>query len=103
MSKMKPYKLKHKPTGLYYQPIRGYGSNLSKLGKIYQTRLHGLSQAFKYAKLFPDRKSSQIFNVHAEEWSRVYKNTKNILDWNHLCRSPIRAETKITDWEIEEL
>lgn len=40
------YKLKHKPTGLYYQPVRGRWSgqktNLSKKGKIYQSSQNGL-------------------------------------------------------------
>lgn len=31
---MKPYKVKHIPTGLYYQPSKG-GNNLSPRGKIY--------------------------------------------------------------------
>lgn len=42
----KLYKLKHKPTGLYYQPVSGRWSgqktNLSKKGKIYQTGQNGL-------------------------------------------------------------
>lgn len=42
---MKVYRLKHKPTGLYYQPVRGkYGNqtNLSKRGKVYQTTQNAL-------------------------------------------------------------
>lgn len=30
-----PYRLKHKPTGLYFKPLDGGSSNLSKRGKIY--------------------------------------------------------------------
>lgn len=30
-----PYRLKHIPTGLYYKPLEGGSSNLSKRGKIY--------------------------------------------------------------------
>ena len=33
---MKPYRIKHKPTGLYYQPTVN-GNNLSKKGKVYLT------------------------------------------------------------------
>lgn len=33
---MRPYRIKHKPTGLYYQPIAN-GNNLSERGKIYLT------------------------------------------------------------------
>lgn len=43
---MELYKLKHKPTGLYYQPVKGkYGSvtNLSKKGKIYQSKSNALN------------------------------------------------------------
>lgn len=43
---MEIYKLKHKPTGLYYQPVRGrwrgQKTNLSKKGKIYQNSQNGL-------------------------------------------------------------
>lgn len=38
---MKPYRLKHKPTGLYYTPVKGrfeYMSNLSKKGRVYLTK-----------------------------------------------------------------
>jgi hypothetical protein len=34
---MKVYKLKHKPTGLFYTPSKGSG-NLSTKGKIYQKK-----------------------------------------------------------------
>ncbi len=34
---MKPYKIKHKASGLYYQPLSN-GDNLSKNGKIYLTK-----------------------------------------------------------------
>jgi len=34
---MKVYKIKHKPTGLYFTPSKGHG-NLSTKGKIYSMR-----------------------------------------------------------------
>jgi hypothetical protein len=34
---MKVYKLRHNPTGLFYQPSKGNG-NLSKKGKIYSSK-----------------------------------------------------------------
>ena len=40
---MKPYKLKHTPTGLYWQPITNRGSHFSKRGKIYQTKTNMLT------------------------------------------------------------
>lgn len=38
---MKPYRLKHKPTGLYYKPTSS--SNLSKKGKVYTTSASALT------------------------------------------------------------
>lgn len=32
----KPYRIKHKASGLYYQPARNH-SNLGKIGKVYMT------------------------------------------------------------------
>lgn len=32
---MEYFKIKHKPTGLYYKPLKGNGCNLSTRGKIY--------------------------------------------------------------------
>lgn len=44
---MKIYRLRHKPTGLYYQPVRGRWiggkTNLSKKGKIYQSNQNALN------------------------------------------------------------
>lgn len=37
MTKTKAYRLRHKPTGLYYTPLRGHG-NLSRTGKIYANK-----------------------------------------------------------------
>lgn len=39
---MNPYRIKHKPTGLYYKPSKG--NNLSKNGKIYTTANSVLTQ-----------------------------------------------------------
>lgn len=39
---MKPYRIKHKASGLYYQPTVN-GSNLSKTGKVYLTKNNALN------------------------------------------------------------
>lgn len=91
------YRLKHVPTGLYYQPHKHRGSNLSKRGKIYQTATHGLSLPFKR----PDRS----FSVYCEKDSVVHKQTKDILNFTE-CKwsyNQITAETNISDWMIEEI
>ena len=68
---MKPYKLKHLPTGLYYQPHKHRGSNLSEKGKIYQSGTHGLSSALRYAT-----KDKNLPN----KAPRIYKYLKTTLD-----------------------
>lgn len=93
---MKPYKVKHVPTGLYYQPHKHGGSNLSKRGKIYQTARHGLSDAFR---------NHTSFKIYCAKYSLVYNLTSHILNyteskwsWNQMV-----AETDIKDWIIEEI
>lgn len=91
------YKLKHIPTGLYYQPHKHRGSNLSKKGKIYQTSTHGLSSAYRSKK--------DYFYIYVEKDSLMHKTTKDILvyeecNWNG---SQLGSKTNINDWIIEEI
>jgi hypothetical protein len=91
------YKLKHVPTGLYYQPRKHGGSNLSKRGKVYQTKTHGLSTAFK--------NESKLFTIYVNKDSVVYKQTNDVLDYAE-CRysyNQMMAETNISDWIIEKI
>ncbi len=91
------YKLKHKPTGMYYQPHKHRGSNLSKTGKVYQTGTHGLSGAFKSTR--------QTFTIFVAKDSTIHKKTKDVLIYSE-CRydqSQLKAETLISDWEIETI
>jgi hypothetical protein len=94
---MKPYKLKHLPTGLYYQPHKHRGSHLSKKGKIYQTKINGLSDAIKYKR--------KTFRIACADNSQVYNSTKNILKWEKSSWSYRQqvAETQVSDWVVEEL
>lgn len=66
----RPYKIKHKKSGLYVQPITSNGSNLSKHGKIYQTKTNYLSDYTKdvYLKCKAD--------------SNVIKLTMDCIKWN---------------------
>lgn len=43
---MNPYRIKHKPTGLYYKPSKG--NNLSKNGKVYTTANNVITQYKRY-------------------------------------------------------
>lgn len=71
---MKPYRIKHKASGLYYQPTIN-GNNLSKKGKVYLTKnnvlngtdtfiyisLNGEGRIYKeYGELFPTPKTFHI-------------------------------------------
>lgn len=89
------YKLKHVPTGLYYQPHRHRGSNFSKRGKIYQTSTHGLSSAIKQNK--------ENFTVYVNKDSLVYKLSKDILQYRPCpwAYKQVKADTNINDWVIE--
>jgi hypothetical protein len=101
------YKLKHTPTGLYYQPHKHRGSNLSKRGKIYQTNTHGLSRVFKMFESNPDgnKGRNSLFTVFCEKDSQIYKQTKDILVWVDCSWSynQIKAETNLSDWIIENI
>ena len=95
---MKPYKIKHVPTGLYYQPHKFRGSHLSKKGKIYQSKTNGLSNHMNTGR--------DKFYVWCEVGSRVYKQTVDLLDWGNernYRRGQVQAVTYVKDWIIEEI
>jgi len=102
---MKPYRLKHISTGLYYQPRKHMGSNLSKKGKVYLNGTHGLSGAFNTNKQYPDSEQYKLFPVFCKPNSTIYKMTKDMLNWEESrhSRYQLKAYTKLSDWVIDEL
>lgn len=91
------YKLKHKPTGLYFQPHKHRGSHLSKKGKIYQTKSNGLSSAVSGGH--------KMFRINCQKDSHIHKSTKDTLAWQE-CRwngMQLYADTLVSDWEVEPL
>lgn len=64
---MNIYRLKHKLTGLYYQPGK---NNLSKKGKIYTTNSNIIT-------LY----NNNPFIIGCKFDSQLYKQTKDILNW----------------------
>ena len=100
---MTPYRLKHVPTGLYFQPYKYRGSNMSTKGKIYQTKTHGLSSAFKYAERYKDDERYQVFTVHCAENSQVFKLTKDKIAWKPNSWKTLKADTLIKDWITEPI
>lgn len=93
---MKPYKVKHVPTGLYYQPHKHRGSHLSKSGKIYQTNTNGVETG---------NYGHKTFTVWCEKDSTIHKITKDILTWEQSRSSynQLKAETNFEDWVREEI
>lgn len=99
------YRLKHIPTGLYYQPHKHRGSNLSKRGKVYQTSTHGLSSAFRSAEKHPNVAQRQLFTVFVEKDSLIHRNLKDVLVWEESFGSynQMKAETNVSDWIVEKI
>ncbi len=65
------YKVRHIPTGLYYQPVTSSGTNLSKKGKIYETSSSCLSGSEDYI----------IIDIKKE--SPIYRDFAGILDMKY--------------------
>ena len=80
---MKPYKLKHVPTGLYYQPHKHRGSNLSQKGKIYQSATHWLSSAENDAVTKIKNKTAELIDdlqaIKNDEVSKTYELSEDVL------------------------
>ena len=96
---MKPYKLKHVPTGLYYQPFKHRGSNLSKLGKIYQTKSNILTLGH-----YSNGDPRKILTVFTDLNSRIYKEFKDKFQWEDSSGyNQVKADTNTNDWIQEEL
>jgi hypothetical protein len=104
---MNPYKLKHIPTGLYYQPHKHRGSNISIRGKIYQTETHGLSSAIKNMNKNPEGNygRNKLFPIYVEKDSKLHKLLESFFIWEECSwtYSQVKAYTNINDWVIEEI
>ena len=63
----KPYRIKHKASGLYYQPLRNY-SNLSKNGKVYMTNnsLLMINNSYDYIDISV-RKGTKVHDILEKE------------------------------------
>lgn len=64
---VKPYRIKHKASGLYYQPARNH-SNLSKNGKVYITNNSPLlvNNGYDYISISV-RKGTKVHNILEKE------------------------------------
>lgn len=91
MATLKPYRLKHVPTDLYYQPHKYRGSSFSTKGKIYQTNGNGLSG------------EKETFTIYCAKDSLVFKKIKDVISWTASGHMQMRIETLTKDWIKEEL
>lgn len=89
------YRMKHVPTGLYFQPCKHKGSHLSKRGKIYQTNNNGIEK----------KKGYETFRITCQKGSKIHKDTASILDWKEKSRSSwsLYATTNFEDWVREQI
>lgn len=88
---MKPYRIKHIPTGLYYKPGE---VNLSKNGKVYQTANNILTYVCR-----------AVVPVEVRKGSKIYEATKDKIQWESARYRPwhVVAMLPITEFEKEEL
>jgi hypothetical protein len=91
---MTPYKMKHVPTGLYFQPHKHRGSHLSKRGKIYQTNTNGVESG---------NYGHETFTVCCEKDSQIHKITDGVLIWQKAWSRQLKAETQFSDWVRETI
>lgn len=97
-----PYRLKHLPTGLYYQP-HNRGSNLSKKGKIYQNKINAFSGAMRDA-IKNNNFETKIITLYCMENSNIHKQTKEILNWQTTKEyKTLKCETFLKDWIQEKI
>lgn len=88
---MKPYRIKHIPTGLYYKPGE---VNLSKNGKVYMTSGNILTYT-----------DNPYVIVSTRVASKIYKETKDYIAWvsQTYDRNLMVARIPKNQFEKEEL
>jgi hypothetical protein len=93
MEDKKFYKMKHIPTGLYFQPHKHRGSHLSKSGKIYQTNSNGIETG-NYGHKF--------LTICCENGSLIHRVTSDKLAWEKgYSYNQLKVNTLFTDWVRE--
>lgn len=86
---MKPYRIKHIPTGLYYKPGE---VNLSKNGKVYMTSGNILNYT-----------GDDVVRVTCRKDSRIHKDTAKIIVWEPYSYKQMIARIPKNQFEKEEL
>lgn len=88
---MKPYRIKHISTGLYYKPG---DINLSKTGKVYQTANNILTYVCR-----------GYVPIYVRKGSKIHETTKDTIRWelDRFRSYYVGARIPITDFTKEEL
>lgn len=83
---MDPYKLKHIPTGLYYQPVRGIGEKMTNLsykrGKIYETNSNSLNGSGDHLWIKVSKKQHEEFKDYFDKLNSYISHDDS---YNILC------------------
>ena len=87
---MKPYRIKHRASGLYYQPMSN-GNNLSKTGKVYLTKNNVLNGTDTFVHIF------------LKEQGRIYKEYGKFFPILKPYLMYMTGRVPKTEFEIEEL
>lgn len=66
---MKFYRIKHKPTGLYYKP-GGTGNNLTKNGKVYTSGNNALHYYSEYVPIWANHKLRSLLRQYYNDISQ---------------------------------
>jgi hypothetical protein len=89
---MKPYRIKHIPTGLYYQPVKS-GNSLGERGKVYLTNASPLSMNGDGYPIF----------LQLRKDSLAYKKVANLVDWKDYDYKSVTYRANKAEFVIEEL
>ena len=89
---MKPYRIKHIPTGLYYQPVKS-GNNLGERGKVYLTNASPLSMHDDDYSIW----------LQLRKDSLAYKKTANLVAWKDYDYKSVTYRANKREFIIEEL
>lgn len=98
----KLYRLKHVPSGYYWQPHKHRGCHLSNKGKVYQNKTHGLSNHINNFNRYGERYA--LFNLFGDSNCNVVKSTPQ-LNWQgrKWKQDDMIAVTNLHDWVKEYL
>lgn len=93
------YRIKHKPTGLYYQPHKHGGNTLSRKGKIYHKK-----ETLKYCsiQIHCGWKEPQIAK-EIKQWLNLDWEMIKITYKARYSYGDIIIPSNISDWEHEEV